>query len=55
MIWNRQRFIKDPDTRKRHARPNPPEAWITVEVPSLRIVDDEMWNSMAGPSKAGLL
>lgn len=23
MVWNRQRFIKDPDTGKRRARPNP--------------------------------
>jgi DNA invertase Pin-like site-specific DNA recombinase len=43
MVWNRQRFIKDPDTRKRQARPNPREAWITIEVPSLRIIDDELW------------
>jgi site-specific DNA recombinase len=26
LIWNRQRFVKDPDTGKRQARPNPPEA-----------------------------
>ena len=46
MVWNRQRFIKDPDSRKRQARPNPPEAWITIDVPSLRIVDEQMWNAV---------
>jgi site-specific DNA recombinase len=43
LIWNRQRFIKDPDTGKRQARPTPPEAWITEEVGHLRIIDDTLW------------
>ena len=43
LVWNRQRFIKDPDTGKRQARPNPPEAWITEDVPALRIIDDALW------------
>jgi len=28
LIWNRQRFVKDPETGKRIAKPNPPNAWI---------------------------
>ncbi len=43
LVWNRQRFIKDPETGKRQARPNPPEAWITEDVPDLRIIDDGLW------------
>jgi DNA invertase Pin-like site-specific DNA recombinase len=43
LVWNRQRFVKDPDSGKRQARPNPPEAWITEEVPALRIIDDGLW------------
>ena len=43
MVWNRQRFIKDPTTGKRQARLNPPEEWVRREVPELRIVDDELW------------
>jgi site-specific DNA recombinase len=43
LVWNRQRFIKDPETGKRQARPNPPEAWITEAVPDLRIIDDDLW------------
>jgi site-specific DNA recombinase len=43
LVWNRQRFIKDPATGKRQARPNPPEAWIVEEVPHLRIVEDTLW------------
>ena len=33
LIWNRQRFIKDPTTGKRQARLNPPEMWITGNPP----------------------
>lgn len=42
-VWNRQRFIKDPSTGKRVARPNPREAWITTAVPQLAIIDPETW------------
>ena len=43
MIWNRQTFIKDPDSGKRQARPNTSAAWISKDVPDLRIIDDEVW------------
>ncbi len=46
MVWNRQRFLKDPDTGKRVARPNPTSEWITKDVPELRIVDDEAWKAV---------
>ncbi len=45
LVWNRQRFMKNPDTGKRVARINPPEEWIVAEVPELRIVDDELWQA----------
>lgn len=48
MVWNRQRFLKDPDTGKRVARPNPQSEWITKDVPELRIVDDELWQTVRG-------
>ena len=43
LVWNRQRFIKDPNTGKRVSRLNPEAKWIRIEVPELRVVDDEMW------------
>ena len=46
LVWNRQRFIKDPTTGKRQPRPNPPEEWVVHEVPELRIVDDQLWNEV---------
>ncbi len=43
LIWNRQRFVKDPRTGKRIAKPNPESEWITQDVPELRLVPDELW------------
>jgi hypothetical protein len=44
LVWNRQRFIKAPDTGKRQARPNPQSQWVIQQVPDLRIIDDDLWN-----------
>jgi DNA invertase Pin-like site-specific DNA recombinase len=46
LVWNRLRYIKDPDTGKRVSRPNAPSEWVTTTVPELRIVDDELWNEV---------
>ena len=46
LVWNRLRYVKDPDTGKRVSRPNPPSEWVTTDVPELRIVDDELWNQV---------
>ncbi len=45
LIWNRQRYVKDPDTGRRLARINPTEAWIAKDVPDLRIIDDDLWQA----------
>ena len=45
-VWNRQRFVKNPETGRRVPRLNPPEEWIVTEVPELRIVDDELWQAV---------
>lgn len=44
LVWNRQRFVKDPQTFKRQARLNPPEAWKYHALPVLRIIDDALWD-----------
>ncbi|HVI87960.1 MAG TPA: recombinase family protein [Dongiaceae bacterium] len=46
LVWNRQRFIKDPDTGKRVSRLNPETDWVTQDVPELRIVDQELWDQV---------
>lgn len=43
IVYNRQRFLKDPSTGKRIARENPESEWHRQEVPDLRIVDEELW------------
>jgi DNA invertase Pin-like site-specific DNA recombinase len=42
-IWNKRRFIKDPDSGRRRALPRPPEEWIHQESPALRIIDAYLW------------
>ena len=46
LVWNRQRFVKDPATGKRVARPNPSSDWITKDVQELRIVDEDCWTAV---------
>ncbi len=46
LVWNRQRYVKDPSTGKRVSRINPESEWITTEVPELRIVDDALWQAV---------
>ena len=46
LVWNRLRYIKNPETGKRVSRINPPEKWIVAEVPELRIVDDDLWQAV---------
>lgn len=43
LIWNRLRYIKDPETGRRVSRLNPQEQWIITNVPDMRIVDDALW------------
>ena len=38
LVWNRQRFVKDPASGRRRSRPNESKRVIVEEVPELRIV-----------------
>ncbi len=46
LVWNRLRYIKDPETGKRVSRRNPKSDWIVEEVPHLRILDDDFWHAV---------
>ncbi|WP_282128835.1 recombinase family protein [Roseobacter litoralis] len=46
LVWNRLRYMKDPDTGRRVSRPNPESEWVVHEVPDLRIVDQSMWDDV---------
>lgn len=46
LVWNRLTYMKNPDTGKRVSRLNPESAWITIDVPELRIIDQELWGEV---------
>ncbi len=46
LVWNKLRYLKDPDSGKRVSRPNPESEWVISQVPALRIVDDELWQAV---------
>ena len=46
LVWNRLRYVKNPETGRRQSRLNPPEAWIVKDVPELRIVPQELWDAV---------
>lgn len=43
VIWNRRRWVKDPDTGRRTYVERPATEWQTRDAPELRIVSDELW------------
>jgi len=43
LVWNRLRYMKNPDTGKRVSRLNPETEWMRKEVPQLRILSDKLW------------
>lgn len=49
--WNRCSYVKNPQTGKRVARPNPRQLWEVVEVPELRIVPDALWEQVKARQK----
>ncbi|MFQ5763348.1 MAG: recombinase family protein [Rhodospirillales bacterium] len=52
LVWNRLKYVRNPDTGKRISRLNPPEEWIVHEVPELRIVPDELWSRVKARQNA---
>ena len=48
IVYNRQTFRKDPETRKRVSRANDADDAIRHTVPELRIIDPELWQQVQG-------
>lgn len=46
LIWNRQRYIKDPSSGRRVSRINDTDELIVTDVHELRIVDDLLWQKV---------
>jgi hypothetical protein len=45
-VWGRLRFVKDPATGRRVSRLAPAENAVVTQVPHLRIVDEELWETV---------
>ncbi|MGV6875989.1 recombinase family protein [Pseudochelatococcus sp. B33] len=52
LVWNRLRYLKDPDTGKGVSRLNPESEWVVQDVPELRIVDQDVWDAAKERQKA---
>lgn len=52
LVWNRLRYVKDPDIGKRVSRPNPESEWVVQEVPELRIVEQALWDQAKARQQA---
>lgn len=46
LVWNRLRYVKDPETGRRVSRLNPESGWIVQSVAGLRIVDQSLWEQV---------
>ncbi|WP_417832558.1 recombinase family protein [Terasakiella sp.] len=46
LVWNRLRYMKDPDTGKRISRLNPEDEWVIQDVPHLRILTETEWQAV---------
>ena len=45
IVWNRSRFIKDPETGSRVSRQNDKSEWVTKDAPEYRIIDQALWDA----------
>ncbi len=45
-IWNRSRWVKNPDTGRRHRVERPRSEWVETELPELRIVPQDLWDAV---------
>jgi site-specific DNA recombinase len=44
LVWNNNRSVINPETEKRNKRKGKPEDLLTVPVPHLRIIDQDLWD-----------
>ena len=44
LVWQRRRNAKDPKTGLRVRRDAPPDTFLRVDVPQLRMIDDDLWH-----------
>ena len=52
LIWNRLRYVKDPETGRRVSKRNPESAWVVHQLPELRIIGQELWERAKSRQRA---
>lgn len=45
-VWNKVSYPKSPDTGRQVARVNSVDQHVRMEMPELRIIDQELWNEV---------
>lgn len=46
-VWNRHEKVRNPENgNKPTMRPRPPQEWVRIPAPELRVVPDEVWNAV---------
>ncbi len=44
LVWNKSRWLRDPDSRKYTYRARSKNEWVEVDVPELRIIPQDLWD-----------
>lgn len=52
IVWNRQKFSKDPETETRKARLNDKDQWVHGKIEELEIVPVDLWNRVKERQRA---
>jgi site-specific DNA recombinase len=52
LSWNRCSYVKNPNTGLRVARINPRAHWEEIDLPELRIVDQDLWDAVKARQQA---
>ncbi|MCH8113204.1 MAG: recombinase family protein [Proteobacteria bacterium] len=42
-VWNRSKWLRDPDSGRRKRVERPPAEWAVMDLPELRIISHELW------------
>ncbi len=50
-IWNRSRWVRNPDTNRKTRIARPEEEWVSKEMPALRIVSADLWDRVKARQK----
>jgi site-specific DNA recombinase len=51
-VWNKTRFLKDPDSGRRRPIDRPRDEWVTQERPELRIIEPRLWQAVQARQRA---